>query len=75
MTRKKTIDELRIEREKAEQDLKFRQENLKTSRQRKLSLPAAPVPSISALTELCWSALIRPPCLTRLFKLLVRELS
>ena len=29
MARKKTIDELRIEREKAEQDLKLRQENLK----------------------------------------------
>lgn len=29
MARKKTIDELRMEREKAEQDLKLRQENLK----------------------------------------------
>lgn len=29
VARKKTIDELRIEREKAEQDLKLRQENLK----------------------------------------------
>jgi hypothetical protein len=29
MARKKTIDELQIEHEKAEQDLKLRQENLK----------------------------------------------
>lgn len=32
MARKKTIDELRIEREKAEQDLKLRQETCSTSR-------------------------------------------
>ena len=34
MARKKTIDELRIEREKAEQDLKMRQENLNKLKQK-----------------------------------------
>lgn len=38
MARKKTIDELRIEREKAEQDLKFRQENLKKLKQKEAEL-------------------------------------
>ena len=38
MARKKTIDELRIEREKAEQDLKMRQENLKKLKQKEAEL-------------------------------------
>ena len=38
MARKKTIDELRIEREKAEQDLKLRQENLKKLKAREAEL-------------------------------------
>ena len=38
MARKKTIDELRIEREKAEQDLKLRQENLRKLRKKEAEL-------------------------------------
>ena len=38
MARKKTIDELRIEREKAERDLKMRQENLKKLKQKEAEL-------------------------------------
>ena len=38
MARKKTIEELRIEREKAEQDLKLRQENLKKLKQKEAEL-------------------------------------
>ena len=34
MARKKTIDEVRIEREKAEQDLKLRQDNLRKLRKK-----------------------------------------
>lgn len=41
MARKKTIDELRIEREKAEQDLKLRQENLKKLKQKEAELTRA----------------------------------
>ena len=39
MARKKTIDELHIEREKAEQDLKLRQENLKKLKAKETELP------------------------------------
>ena len=38
MARKKTIDELRIEREKAELDLKLRQENLRKLRKKEAEL-------------------------------------
>lgn len=38
MARKKTIDELRIERKKAEQDLKLRQENLRKLRKKEAEL-------------------------------------
>ena len=38
MARKKTIEELRMEREKAEQDLKMRQENLKKLKAREAEL-------------------------------------
>ena len=38
MARKKTIDELRIEREKAEQDLKLRQGNLRKLRKKEAEL-------------------------------------
>ena len=38
MARNKTIDELRIEREKAEQDLKLRQENLRKLRKKEAEL-------------------------------------
>ena len=41
MARKKTIDELRIEREKAEQDLKLRQENLKKLKAKEAELTRA----------------------------------
>ena len=41
MARKKTLDELRIEREKAEQDLKLRQENLKKLKQKEAELTRA----------------------------------
>ena len=39
MARKRTIDELRIEREKAEQDLKLRQENLKKLKAKEVYVP------------------------------------
>lgn len=38
MARKKTIDEVRIEREKAEQDLKLRQDNLRKLRKKEAEL-------------------------------------
>ena len=38
MARKKTIDELRIEREKAEQDLKLKQDNLRKLRKKEAEL-------------------------------------
>lgn len=38
MARKKTIEELRMEREKAEQDLKIRQQNLKKLKQKEAEL-------------------------------------
>ena len=41
MARKKTIDELRIEREKAEQDLKLRPENRKKLKAREAELTRA----------------------------------
>ncbi len=38
MARKKTIEDLRMEREKAEQDLKVRQQNLKKLKQKEAEL-------------------------------------
>lgn len=38
MARKKTLEELQTEREKAEQDLKMRQENLKKLKQKEAEL-------------------------------------
>ena len=38
MARKKTLEELQAEREKAEQDLKMRQENLKKLKQKEAEL-------------------------------------
>lgn len=38
MARKKTLEELQIEREKAEQDLRMRQENLKKLKQKEAEL-------------------------------------